>query len=459
MRTRFRKSQACYLRTVYVLQQQPHRNETEKLRRKVLRMKRWTERALNIQPGDLGRGILLCACLFLIMGSYVTGRIARDALFLARFQAVQLPYADIASAVLVGIVVVGYVRLGQLTSLRNLLVGSQFFFATNCVLFWALARYYHPAWLYPAFYVWVGLFGVLAPTQVWTLANYLLTTREAKRIFGMVGGGAILGAIFAGFLSKTVAKAIGQRDLQGSMRLVLSSPYLRAIAAVICLASFVTTLTGWQFKAVAKQFLVNKDALAILFGNFYLYAGILGLLFQLLLTTRVLRRFGIGTMLFVLPTAVMVGSAGLLIWGTLASAIALKGSDQVLRYSLDKSAVELLYLPLPHSLKLRAKWFIDTVIWRLGDGLAGVTVLIFATYLHVAARRISWIALLLVGVWFVAVSVGGKQYIAALKESISQHRLTADQASALALDRSTIDLLASKIHDSDPEEILYALTP
>jgi ATP:ADP antiporter, AAA family len=465
-------------------------------------MKRWIERALNIQPGDLGRGVLLSACLFLIISSYVTGRVARDALFLARFQAVQLPYADIASAILVGIVVVGYVRLGRRTSLRKLLVGSQFFFATNCILFWALSHYYHPAWLYPAFYVWVGLFGVLAPTQVWTLANYLLTTREAKRIFGMVGSGAILGAIFAGFFSKTVAKAfgteslllgmallllictilmgtvweswksrladsdkaaaedkaIGQRDLLRSMRLVLSSQYLRAIAAVICLASFVTTLAGWQFKAIAKQVLVNKDALAILFGNFYLYAGILGLLFQLLLTTRLLRRFGIGTMLFVLPIAVMVGSAGLLIWGTLASALALKGSDQVLRYSLDKSAVELLYLPLPHGLKLRAKWFIDTVIWRLGDGLAGVTVLIFATYLHLAARQISWIALLLVGAWLVSVSVVGKQYIAVLKESISQHRLTADQASALALDRSTADFLASKTIASDPDEILYALS-
>jgi len=465
-------------------------------------MKRWIERALNIQPGDLGRGILLSSCLFLIISSYVIGRVARDALFLARFQAVQLPYVDIASAVLVGIVVVGYVRLGRSTSLPSLLVGSQFFFATNCALFWAVAHYYHPAWLYPAFYVWVGLFGVLAPTQIWTLANYILTTREAKRIFGMVGGGAILGAIFAGFFSKTVAKAfgteslllgmvllllictmlmatvrrswksrladsgetaagdkgIGQRDLRGSMRLVLSSQYLRAIATIICLASFVTTLTGWQFKAIAKQVLVNKDALAILFGNFYFYAGILGLLFQLLLTTRLLRRFGIGSMLFVLPTAVMVGSAGLLIWGALASALALKGSDQVLRYSLDKSAVELLYLPLPHSLKLRAKWFIDTVIWRLGDGLAGVTVLIFATYLHLAARQISWIALLLVLAWLVSVSVAGKQYIAALQESISQHRLTADHASALALDRSTADLLASKIRSSDPREILYALS-
>jgi AAA family ATP:ADP antiporter len=163
-------------------------------------------------------------------------------------------------------------------------------------------------------------------------------------------------------------------------------------------------------------------------------------------------------MLFVLPISVMLGSAGLLMWGTLLSAILLKGSDQVLRYSLDKSAFELLYLPLPHRLKLRAKWFIDTVIVRLGDGLAGVTVLVFATYLKVPARQITWIALLVIGSWLVAVSFTGKEYIAALRESISQHRLNADQVSAMALDRSTADLLSSKILVSDPEEILYALS-
>src|ERR1700741_2359604 len=96
-----------------------------------LAMRRWIERALNIQPGDLGRGLLLCSCLFLIISSYVTGKGARDALFLARFQAVQLPYADIASAVLVGFVVAGYVYLSRRVPLRTLLVGSQFFFASN----------------------------------------------------------------------------------------------------------------------------------------------------------------------------------------------------------------------------------------------------------------------------------------------------------------------------------------
>src|SRR5215469_1646979 len=176
-------------------------------------MKKWIERALNLHPGDLGRGTLLCSCLFLIISSYVIGKVARDALFLARFQAVQLPYADIASAVLVGFVVAGYVYLDRHLSLRTLLVGSQLFFASNCLVFWVLSHYYHYVWLFPIIYVWVGMFGVLAPTQVWTLANYSLTTREAKRIFGMVGAGGILGWIFGGYISKIVAKSFGTDSL------------------------------------------------------------------------------------------------------------------------------------------------------------------------------------------------------------------------------------------------------
>jgi len=128
-------------------------------------MKRWLHRILNIDPEDLGRGLLLSSCLCLIISAYVIGKVARDALFLARFQAVQLPYVDIASGVLVGFVVAGYLRLRYLTSLPTLLIGSQIFFAANCMVFWLLAHFYHPAWLYPVFYIWVGTFGVLAPTD------------------------------------------------------------------------------------------------------------------------------------------------------------------------------------------------------------------------------------------------------------------------------------------------------
>lgn len=466
-------------------------------------MKRWIERALNIHTGDLGRGTLLGACLFLVISSYVIGKVAGAALFLSRFQAKQLAYADISSSVLVAVVVAGYVLVARRVPLQSLLIGSTIFFASNCALFWGLAHYhFHLTWLFPVFYIWVKVFGVLAPTQIWTLANYVLTTREAKRVFGMVGGGAIAGWIFAGYFCKAIAKTFGTESLLlgmslfllicaglilfvwrsgqvavggahgmtdgsaksgpsnlfASMQLVFSSSYLRAIAAVICISSLVTTLTGWQFLAIAQEVLVKKDALAAFLGDFNFYAGILSLLFQLLFTARFLRRFGMGTSLFVLPITVFLGSAGLLVLGTLGAAIALKGCDQVLRYSIDKSTTELLYLPLPARIKLQVKWFIDTVIWRLGDGLAGLTVLIFATSLHLPARQISWIALLFVSGWLAAVAVARRQYVATLKGSITQHQVDVEQASTSVLDRSTAELLAAKLSASDPNEILYALS-
>ncbi len=465
-------------------------------------MKSWIERALNIHPGDLGRGTLLCACLFLVITTYKIGGVAGPALFLSRFQASQLAYADISSALLVILVVAGYVRLARRVPFQGLLLGSTLFFASNCVLFWGLIHYLHLAWLYPVFYVWVKLFGVLVPTQIWTLANYVLTTREAKRVFGMVGGGGIAGWIFSGYFSKTIAKRFGAeslllgmvlfllictglivliwrrglaardgadeatresahgvpRNLFGSMQVVFSSSYLRAIAAVICIGSLVTTLTGWQFLAIAQQTLQRKDALAAFFGDFNFYAGILSLAFQLLVTPRFLRRFGIGAALFALPATVFLGSAGLLAFGTLGSVVVLKGFDQVQRYSLDKSAVELLYLPLSARIKIQVKWFIDTVVWRLGDGLSGLTVLIFATTLHVPARQLSWIALLLISGWLVAVAVARRQYVVTLKESIGQHRVDVEQTSAAVLDRSTADVLAINLSASDPKDILYALS-
>jgi AAA family ATP:ADP antiporter len=241
-------------------------------------MKRWIERALNIHSGDLGRGTLLCSSLFLVITAYKIGGVAAAALFLSRFQAKQLAYADISSSVLVTLVVAGYVIVARRVHLRNLLVGSMLFFSSNCAVFWVLShRYAGLVWLFPVLYVWVKIFGVLAPTQIWTLANYVLTTREAKRVFGMVGGGGVAGWIFSGYFSKSMTKALGTesllvgmslfilicaglvilvwrsgqaavaggheiaegtgqtgpRNLHQSMRLVFASPYLRAIAAVI----------------------------------------------------------------------------------------------------------------------------------------------------------------------------------------------------------------------------------
>ena len=341
---------------------------------------------------------------------------------------------------------------------------------------------------------------MLAPTQVWMLANYLLTTREAKRVFGLVGAGGIAGWIFSGLLASALARTRGlgteslllvmaiillgcaalvvvlwrekakslaagailhgeaePEGLRKSLAVVFSSPYLMAIASLITLSSVVTTFAGWQFKAIAKSAYPNTNALTAFFGQFNFWAGLACLGLQLLLTSRFLRRFGLGPALLLVPLALFGGELAVLALGTLGAAILLKGSDQVLRYSIDKSSVELLYLPVPAEIKLQAKSAIDTVIWRFGDGLAGLTLAIFTDRLHWSPQRVSIVNVFFIAAWIATAVVARRRYLQTLLQSIRQRRLDAERQFAPVLDRTTADLLAKQLTSSDPGEVLYAL--
>lgn len=460
-----------------------------------------TERALGLTGPELRRAFPLFGYLFLTMASSVASKAARDALFLDRYRAVDLPYVDIAIAALVGIVAGLYIRIGHRTNLRNLLVGNLLFFASNAIVFWwwAAVSVLESNLLFIVLYVWVGVFSVLAPSQVWTLANYVMTTREAKRSFGFIGSGAILGWIVGGFATRTAVSRFGTESMLGfvalsllgcsalvfyiwrhrpaylgdgqpatgsdrqtgglwtSLGLVRGSPYLRAIAWLVLVSAVATTVAGWQFKAIAKAAIPGTDDLAMFFGTFNMIAGLVSLVLQLLLTGRVLRTAGVGTALFIVPTAMMMGQVGIIILGTLAAAAMLKASDQVLRYSIDKATVELLYLPVPAGHTFRVKSFIDTVVYRVGDACGGLLVLAFAAALGFSPREMAWIGIALVGAWIGVAYVARRQYVENLRESIHQHRVDFERASLPVIDRDASRLISSRLKGST-REIAYALS-
>ena len=459
------------------------------------------ERVLGLTGKELRRAFPIFAYLFLTTASAVASKAARDALFLDRYSATDLPYVDIAISGLVGVSATLYIWFGYRTNLRNLQIGSLIFFALNALVFWlwSIAAAYESGTLFILIYIWVGVFSVLAPSQVWTLANYVLTTREAKRSFGFIGSGAILGWIVGGYATRAGVSRFGTENmlafvalalficalivveiwrerpdyvgndtpasgnvrdrfpLWGAMRLIRESAYLKAIAALILIAALTTTIAGWQFKAIAKAAVPGTDDLAMFFGTFNMIAGLMSLLLQLILTARVLRTVGVGPALFIVPTAMMMGSLGVLILGTLVAAAALKASDQVLRYSIDKATVELLYLPVPAAHTFRVKSFIDTVVYRLGDAAGGVVVLLFAAGLGWSPIQMSIVAVAFVAMWMAAAYVARNQYIENLRESIHQHRVDSERASMPVLDRDTTSLITSRLKGT-PKEIAYALS-
>jgi AAA family ATP:ADP antiporter len=142
---------------------------------------------------------------------------------------------------------------------------------------------------------------------------------------------------------------------------------------------------------------------------------------------------------------------------SLAAVVALRGIDQILRYSIDKPTVELLYLPVPPEQTLAVKSFIDTVIWRLGDGLlAGATILVAASWSRMGPVQVSWVNLVLLGCWMVAAWVAQRQYVQNLQDSIQNYRLDAERATTTGLERSATEMLSQQL-SGEADEVLYAL--
>ncbi len=453
------------------------------------------ERLLNLRAGDFRRGFPLFLYYLLIIGSSQVGQVARDSLVLDRFSALQLPYMDIAVSVLIGFAVAVYIRLARSTDLGRLLIGCLSFYALSAGVLWWGVHYYQRPWVYVVLYLWVGIFGALAPAQVWTLANFVWTTREAKRLFGMLGSGGIVGGIFAGFLSARLTRSFGAesllllmalplavaigvvaavwrvrspdqhdstvlgggpRNLRDSLRLIAESSHLRIIASLIFLSSAVATLAAWQMKFVAQQTYVSKDALAVFFGHFDGYVCIIALGAQLFLTGKVLQRFGIGIALAALPVSLFAGSSAMVVWGSLWAVCLVKGADRVFRYSIDTSAQQLLYLPVSARVKLQVKSFIDTVVWRFGGGFAGLLLLVFATRLGFSPAQVGWLCLVFVAIWMATAAAARRQYVATLGKNIQQF-VDDDDGPIPVLDGTASNVIMGKLRSGDPDEILGAL--
>ena len=419
-----------------------------------------TQNYFGIRDGELEPTILLGLQLMLGIASVICLKAAADSMFLSRFDAQRLPLVDLVITALVGAAVGFYIRLSNRFPLGRLIGLTQIFLALNLLLFWLLMRWELTA-IPPLIYVWVGIFAVLVPSQVWSLAGLVFDTRQAKRLFSLIGGGdivgAALGAQFAGTLGRmfgpqslllatlgflllcaalvfrlTSCTANGARvmqkgasgkkaSIQESFRLIRSRRYLRLMADALLLSTIVGTLVKYQFKATAKlHYLGDESALVSFFGDFYGYIAVVSFLFHVLLSGRLLRWLGLGLTLLILPLSLGLGAAALLFSNTLGAAIVARGADQGFRHSLDRASIELLYVPISTAVRAQVKSFLDMVVSRSADGLASGILLLVLTVFHFEVGQISWVSLAVVAVWLGVLWQLRGEYVHTLRSSIER---------------------------------------
>src|SRR2546428_5664048 len=153
---------------------------------------------LQMKRDEAVPAALLSLLLFLTVASMVIGKAARDAIFLSRFTALQMTAVDLATMVAIALAVAAQLRLNARLSIKRLLLLSPVCFALGDFSLWLGLSTSHGAWIAWAAYLWIGVQAALSAPHAFVLANHVLTIRQARRLCGPIGGGAILGWIGGG---------------------------------------------------------------------------------------------------------------------------------------------------------------------------------------------------------------------------------------------------------------------
>jgi ATP/ADP translocase len=419
-------------------------------------------RILDIRQGEGIRTVLMFATILLLIAAYTVTKTVRDAVFLSKFGLRELSYMMIGIAIVAGFVVSGYKRATSGVGRNVVSIITNGCIAVTLV-FMALGLSAHLSWLSWALYFWSGLFGLVLVAEFWLLANDLFNAREAKRLFPIIGSGAILGGFLGGALSGWLAKPLGSANLlyivaamlvaaaalshvawkrrrpevkreqaetptprfAEGLAILRRNGYVRLIALMLVCMTVCMTIVQWQYKGIAKiHFNGRQDDMTAFFGTLAAVLNLASFALQLVGTPRLLKRFGVGVGLHVLPAGFGLGALALLATTLVplpmlgAAAVAVLFSDGF-RFSVDKASTELLYLPIPRSVKDQAKPFIDTFVDRASGALAGFLWLALDWLFHVdRADRIVYAAvatLVTLGIWLVIIARARKSYVDAYR--------------------------------------------
>ena len=440
---------------------------------------------------------MFCYLLFVLFAYYILKPVSR-AMFLNRFDIDDLPYLVILVAVGGGVLAFLYSKLAIRTSLSVAVFWSMVLSVVSLVIMWWLIGMRLP-WMIYVLNVWVGLFSISLVSQGWLVASNLFTSREAKRLYGLLGMGLVLGAAMGGEFTKRMAVVLGTHNLllASAMLVILAyvafrlaaaqkpaaltrakgaeetetdfslrdvvadigrHRHLQVIIGIMLVMFVVDTLVDFQFMAMAKR-AYRGDQLTAFLGRFYgLYLNATEIVFQLFLTTFIVGTFGVGGTLQILPISVMVASLGTVFAPGLLTTSIVRLTEASTRYTLNKTGMELLYLPLPQELRNRIKAFIDIFFDRASRGVGGLLLVLFTSVLSLEVWQIAVVVIACIIPWIVLSIRARSEYVSTIRKRLASRRLDLESARITIKDKETVRVLEEAAASPNARQAVYALT-
>ena len=464
-------------------------------------MKRLFGSFIDIRKGEAGLVSLMFAYYYLILVTIYFLKPTRDSLFLVRLGAEQLPLVFVLIALIVLPVTTSYARLSRSLSLTRLINVTTAILVVNLLILRGLIGL-DQNWVYYVFYIWVSIYGVLSTSQFWLFAGTVFNPAQAKRLFPLLNIGGILGAVTGGEVTSFIVQTVrvptenllffcmgfllvciillnimwkikekegeelppplsyeeqrrdSVRDMVGTIR---RSRSLEFIVGIIAFMVMVNTFVDFQFKSISVATFPEKADLTAFMGKFYGRIGLIPLFIQVFLSSRLLRTLGVGGAILLLPGSLMLGSAALFIAPSLLTGIFLRGADQSFRYSLNKTGLELLFLPVPMELKKRTKVFIDVFIDQVAQGLSGALLLLCTLVLGLSIRSLSLVTIALAGVWMFLAIRAYAEYVNAFRKALERREIDLDELNMNIGDTSSVQTLVNTLQSDNERQLVYAL--
>src|SRR5688572_26144717 len=179
-------------------------------------MAQFTRRALDqlivLRAGE-GRSVaLMFAYSFMAMTSYNILKPITRSRFITSFGAHNLPWVMLAAGLLIGVLMHQYAHAIRRLPRRAVVPVTLGGIVAMELAFWALLQTGSEA-ACAGLYLFGQILGILLISQFWTLANDVYDARQAKRVFGFIGGGASLGGALGAGLTANLVERVGSVNL------------------------------------------------------------------------------------------------------------------------------------------------------------------------------------------------------------------------------------------------------
>lgn len=370
------------------------------------------ERSIDLRAGELPALLISFAYFFFLLCAYYIIRPLRDEMgILGGIK--NLPWVFTGTFLVILAMVPLYGWVSSRFTRKKFLPLVYLFFIINLLVFYLLFHYdVSPSVVAQSFFIWVSVFNLFVISVFWSFMSDIYDKDQAKRLFGTIAAGGTSGAICGPILTTGLAQPLGTHNLLlisaillglsilcikklslwfdkqpqsqfdtryqqpmgghwlAGLSLVVRSPYLIGIGALILMYSMLSTFLYFQQASIIQDSFSHSGERTSVFAMIDLAVNSLTILIQLFFTGRIVKSLGLAWTLALIPLLLAGGFIILSLSPVLAVLIIVQVFRRAGNYSIMRPAREMLYVVLEREEKYKAKNFIDTVVYRGGDAVS-----------------------------------------------------------------------------------------